>query len=405
MKKKCLFIASEYPFPARNGVTIPTANYIKLINENDYIVDLVLMNNDYKINIEKNKYLNEIFTFATSRNPFKAIIKEITLQVPYFNAYEYDKKRLENIIVDNGPYDLLIASPINVAEVGKYILRIHNNIYNNKIYSIAAISDCYTTASRSKVETKGLSLKIKSHYFILHLRSYLMPILEYKTLKDFDKIFLQTKKDEEELNKHTHNKLSSKIDIVTNGVNEELFKIHNTYLPNFIYVATLKSVHYQNNLLWLYNNVWKIISKEFPEAKLYIYTGGTLEEKKFYEIIHDKSIILTNDFVENIRDVYINKSICFAPIFKENGFMNKVAEAMAAELVVIGDKSAFNGIDYTNNENVLIANNADEFLKISRNLLLNKDELKRLSKNSKYLASKKFHWKNKFCHFKENGTI
>lgn len=402
MKNKCLFIASEYPFPARNGVTIPTANYIKLLTENGYTVDLVLMNNDSKINIDENKYFNKIFKFQTNRNPLKAIIKEITLQIPYFNAYDYDKEKLKKVIVDNGPYDLLIASPINVAEVGKYILNIHNSIYSNKIYSIAAISDCYTTASRSKVETKGLNLKIKFHYFILNLRSYLMPILEYKTLRNFDKIFLQTEKDKNELNKHTLNKLSTKIDIVTNGVDEELFKIENSYLPNFVYVATLKSVHYQNNLLWLYSNVWKTINKEFPDAKLYIYTGGTLEEEKFNEIILDKSIVLTNDFVDNIEDIYINKSICFAPIFKENGFMNKVAEAMAAELIVIGDKSAFNGINYTNNENVLIANNVNEFLEMSRKLLLNKNELIRLSKNSKSLAKKDFHWKNKFSHFEKN---
>lgn len=402
MKKKCIFIASEYPFPARNGVTIPTANYIKILHDNGYIVDLILMSNDSNQILETSEYINNIYNFKITRNPLKAIIKELLLQVPFFNGYDYDKIQLENIISTNKPYDLLVASPINVTEVAKDIIKIHRNIYNSELYSIAGISDCYTTASRSKVDTKGLSIKIKLHYILQTLRSYLMPILEYKSLKDFDRIFLQTKKDEIELNKHTNNKLANKIAIVTNGVDNILFNNHSDFKYNFIYVATLKSVHYQNNLIWLYNYVWKKLILEFPGIKLYIYTGGTLPEEKFNELINDPSIILTNEFVKNIEDVYKGKSICFAPIFKENGFMNKVAEAMASELVVIGDSSAFNGIDYTDKINVLIANEIVEFIEVSRTLLLDKDSLINISKNAKKLAKKDFSWNNKIAFFEKN---
>ena len=50
-------------------------------------------------------------------------------------------------------------------------------------------------------------------------------------------------------------------------------------------------------------------------------------------------------FVDNLQDIYIGKTISIAPIFKDYGFINKVAESMASGLIVIGDSSAFNSID------------------------------------------------------------
>ena len=50
-------------------------------------------------------------------------------------------------------------------------------------------------------------------------------------------------------------------------------------------------------------------------------------------------------YVESIEDEYARHAILVAPIFKGFGLINKVVEAMAAGCLVVGDKTAFNGIE------------------------------------------------------------
>jgi glycosyltransferase involved in cell wall biosynthesis len=401
MKKKCLFIVSELPFPSRNGVTIPTSNYIKLIHSIGYSIDLIIIGNT-NYSLESKEYcdfINKTYIVKTKKNKLKSIYQEIIKVKPFFNNYTYEIDNIYDILKKNGSYQMLVSSPINTTELALNILNIHQEIFKFKPFSIAGISDCYTSVLKTPMSINN-NFKNNIRKLIRSYRANKMANMEFKILNHFDRIFVQTNKDAVWIKKISQKRLNSKVEIFTNGVDESLFNINQPFSKNFIFVGSLKSIDYQNNLLWIYKNIWKVLIKEFDDLKLYVYTGGYLPQENFQKMINDKTIIFYNDFVEDIKDVYQDKAICFAPIFKDYGFINKVAEAMTTGLVVVGDASAFNGITgIKDGENVLISKDIESFLRNIRGILKDETKYKEISKNAKNLAIEEFRWINKVNHF------
>ncbi len=392
MKKKCLFVVSEYPFPARNGVTIPSSNYIKLLEKKNYTIDIILVSTEL---FNNDRYYN-VLQVIPHRNKITSYFKELTLQEAYFNSYHYNISKINEFLKVNGPYDMIVASPINVTSVAQTAIKKHLEIFGTKPFSIAGISDCYTTVLNTPIINNHFSVNLAFKNIFRKTRSLSMAMLEYKAIKNFDQIFVQTSSDKEQIERISKNKLKDKVLIFTNGVDQQLFSINSTYNRNFLFVASLKVPHYQNTLLWFYQNVWKSAISDYSNCKLYVYAGGGFPEEIFEEMILDKSVVFVKEFVKDIKDIYIGKSVCIAPIFKNYGFINKVAEAMSSGLVVIGDKSAFNGIlGYENNQNVIVANSSDEYIKAIKSILKNKEYWKLLSVNSKLLALNEFSWDSK----------
>ena len=63
----------------------------------------------------------------------------------------------------------------------------------------------------------------------------------------------------------------------------------------------------------------------------------------------------------DIRRIYGEAAALLAPVFKGYGFINKVAEAMAAGTAVVGDPTAFNGMEVIPEDVAAVATTPDEF--------------------------------------------
>lgn len=388
MKEKILFIATEFPFPPKNGVTIPVYNYIKCLNDFMDVKLLVLYEGEQERAI-KNEFNIEVeYLKVTKKN---TIVTEIFGLGGTFEYYsdDYSLGKIEQFI--DGGFDYILCSPISAVGIGKVIKEL-----NAKSKLISAISDCYTAVLWNTNEFNSISAIIRS--FMSKVRSLFMAKVEKKILSESDVIFVQSQSDKNWLIDKCALSNTNLIQIVTNCVSDSLFNYptefcnKNNDRNEFLFVATFTSDYYKNKLIWFYEKVWKKVDKG---NSLLIIRGKGLRDQKgvISEILKDGTVQYIDSFEPDISSVYSSSQFLIAPIFKSYGFINKVGEALASGLVVIGDKTAFNAINgVQDHHNCLVANSSDDFINAINMCLNNKELCYEISHNAQLLAVKELQW-------------
>ena len=81
------------------------------------------------------------------------------------------------------------------------------------------------------------------------------------------------------------------------------------------------------------------------------------------------------------------KDVMIVPLFSGSGMRVKIIEGMALGKVVISTKLGAEGINYTNKENILIANTANEFVDSIKELQQSKNMYSMIAENARQLVS------------------
>ena len=101
------------------------------------------------------------------------------------------------------------------------------------------------------------------------------------------------------------------------------------------------------------------------------------------------------NFIGEVKDVtsYYNKnSIAIVPLLEGSGTRLKILEAMSFGLPVISTSIGAEGINYTLNKNIIIANTLEEF-ELGLKVLTSKIDLsKTISEKALQLIDKKYQW-------------
>jgi glycosyltransferase involved in cell wall biosynthesis len=97
-------------------------------------------------------------------------------------------------------------------------------------------------------------------------------------------------------------------------------------------------------------------------------------------------------FVPDIRPIVQRGSVFIAPIRTGSGTKIKVLNAMAQAKPVVATTVAAEGIDVTPGENILIADDPEEFAKKVLYLLRNEEIAKKIGERARKLMEKKYNW-------------
>lgn len=102
--------------------------------------------------------------------------------------------------------------------------------------------------------------------------------------------------------------------------------------------------------------------------------------------------IRVTGFVEDIRPYYAAADICVIPLRMARGVQNKVLEAMAMGKAVVSTSAALQGISATNGEHLLVADTAEDFIRILKNLSSNPDLRLELGTAARKFATRHYSW-------------
>ncbi len=137
---------------------------------------------------------------------------------------------------------------------------------------------------------------------------------------------------------------------------------------------------------WFKSQVWPQIFKQVPTAKFYLAGRNFPDELKNIKV---EGIVVLGE-VENARDFISSKSVFIVPLFAGSGMRAKIIEAMALSRAVVSTTIGAEGIDYTTNENILIADKADTFANAVIKTLQQKQLRISLGNKARKLATEKY---------------
>jgi len=151
---------------------------------------------------------------------------------------------------------------------------------------------------------------------------------------------------------------------------------------------------YKPNTFGIFNyltEVHPIVKRHIPQVKLYIAGIGCPSWLK-KELLKDNSVVLLG-FVEDVRPYIKGADVCIAPLQAGSGTRLKILEYMASSKPVVSTSIGSEGINVTNNKNILIEDNWEDFAHKVVEVLKNKQLSQYIGDNARDLVEVEYDWK------------
>ncbi len=373
-----LIISNKLPYPPKDGGSIAT--FTLALNLADFAksVDILAINTSKhffdikKIPAEitqKIKFYD--FYLNTDLSVLKLIQNLLFSKLPY-NAERFINKDFADKIIE-----ILNSKNYDVVQLeGLYVLPYIEIIRKNSSAKISyrAHNIEHEIWRRTLAQTKNV---IKNYYIkILFIR---LKKFEESFINSYDLIVPITERDEKKLSEMGNIKPS--ITIPT-GINIENYRYDDnlTDKNSIFHIGALDWSPNQEGLIWFIDNCWQILQKQNPEIKFYI--AGRNAPKWFENYLNRKNIIFLGE-VENAMEFVNSKFLMVVPLLSGSGMRIKIIEAMAMAKPVISTSIGVEGINVVDNQNILIADNKDDFISKISDVLKNTENAENIGKQAR----------------------
>ena len=167
-----------------------------------------------------------------------------------------------------------------------------------------------------------------------------------------------------------------------------------TKKPTILFgVANFKWMQNTEGAINLLKYVWPEVKKKIPDSMLHIAGRHSKEfiSKNKKLLTSPESIKVGN--VNNPAETYLKSWVLVAPVKSGGGSRTKFFEAMACGLPIVTTPQGIEGIEATNNINVVVAKDYPEIIKQTIMVLTDKKTRERIGQEGKNLVTKKYSWK------------
>jgi glycosyltransferase involved in cell wall biosynthesis len=227
---------------------------------------------------------------------------------------------------------------------------------------------------------------------ILPGRLHVINKSEQSLYKIVDAVFACSDEDKETLMKMNMGKL--KVETVPNGVNVPGKKYNETVNEEktqfLIFCGSLWSIPNAEGLHWFCKKIWPPVLNEFPGLKLLVVGIGDLPQK--YEEAYNTPSAEFTGAVDDVKPWYNKAAISVVPLITGSGTRLKILEAMGMGVPVISTTIGAEGIEYTDDKEIIIADKENDFANKIIALLKDKNKRERLSIEARNLAVLKYDW-------------
>jgi len=382
---KILMVTPYVPYPPSSGGQIRTYNLLKYLSQSNEITLVALYKNDEEKKYESylKKYCKKIYLCKRPSSPwqFNNILKTVFSSSPFLVVRNYsdEAKTIINKLLQQEKFDVIHAETFYVMP----------HIPETKVPTVLV---------EQTIEYKVYKHFINSLPFYLRFLIYFdIDIYKLKYWERFywkkANIVVVVSSSDEEIIKTEENKI--KTSIIPNCVGDEMItnKLEKKDFKN-------PTIFFQGNFFWLQNveaanfiisKIYPKLVKELTHVKVVIAGQNA---KKLGSLIN-KNINIVNiepDNINKVKDLFKKNTLFIAPIFGPGGTRLKILAAMGSGMPVISTVTGIEGLDVTNNKNVIIAGNQLEFVAKIKQLLVNKNLYEKIRINAYNLVKKKYQW-------------
>ncbi|MCB9223079.1 MAG: glycosyltransferase family 4 protein [Crocinitomicaceae bacterium] len=303
---------------------------------------------------------------------FSALVTSDSYNISRFFSPDFNKRLID--ILEQDRYDVVhleslfmtpYVSTIRAHSKAKVILRSHN--LEHLIWERLANS---TGNKAKKVYLKHLAAKLKKY--------------ELNTINEVDGIAAISQEDTDRFKSLD---CSTSLITVPFGIDLEKYNV----LPNknvkknrLFHIGAMNWEPNKEAINWFIDSVFPKISK----LDIEIHLAGRAMPKSMFDIANDQ--LKVHGEVENAQDFMNANDIMIVPLLSGSGMRIKIIEAMALGKAVISTSVGAEGIAYTNNENIIIADSAKDFAKAIEELINNPDKVTLLGNNARKLIESSY---------------
>lgn len=195
----------------------------------------------------------------------------------------------------------------------------------------------------------------KRSYLKMHARR--IKNYEQDTLNKFDAITVFTEQD-----KLTLLQYGAKVplEILPVGLNLDQYRpdFSKTETPSLFFLGSLDWLPNREGIEWFLDNFHAALTNGDLPVRFYVAGNDIPERFDDFEVMGK---IFIQGEVDDALEFVNSKSIMIVPLLSSGGMRVKIVEGMAMEKCIISTSLGAEGINYTNGENILIANDRDEF--------------------------------------------
>jgi glycosyltransferase involved in cell wall biosynthesis len=373
------------PYSLYEGVSLRVKNLFKLLGSRHQIDLICFVENE----IENKKFLKD------GANIFRKI--QTICHIPFWkNKDEGRFKKLINVFY----FDIDLKK-----ESSKLRSQLPITINNNKydvIFCIGMNFIPYLDIDKNipvvvdMVDSSALPLyrdfQISNNFFekLRYLkRFFIQSQREKKYLTKCEKVIVVSYKDAEAIRKSCSN---IKVEIIPNGVDAGYFNPRQTIQngPSLLFTGVMNFPPNVQAMLYFVQSIFPQLQNHYPNIILNIV--GKSPTPDIVKLNTMNKHINVTGFVEDIRPYFEKSTIYICPMISGAGIKNKLLEAFAMGKAVVATALACEGIEAIHRKHLLIAQNADDFIKYVSELLSNMHMRQELGENARRFVEDKYSW-------------
>lgn len=380
-----LLLCNKSPWPPHEGGPIAmNAMAEGLINAGHTVKILAINSNKYSIALSsipesyRAKTRIEYVYIDLSVRPWPALLNLVSRKSYHVERFITDDFRqalmaiLRNEKFNIIQFETLFTTPyldeIKMFSDAKLILRAHN--IEHLIWERMA---------------KGTFNPFKK-YYLTHLASTLKKY-ELNTIRKVDGIVAITAKDAAFFRQHAGEIKVTDIPFGINNINEANPGKKSGYPTRRTGIFHLGSMNWlpnQEGIRWFINKVWPLVRKQLPDLEFHL---AGREMPDWLRNCTAPGIVIDGE-VPDAKAYMESFSVMVVPLFSGSGIRIKIIEGMLAGCAIVTTRVGAEGIDYTDGENLMIAEDATTFAEKISELILQPSLALQTGSNGRQLVMK-----------------
>lgn len=376
---RLMVLLSRIPYPLEKGDKLRAFYQLKHLSQEHEIILCCLTDSkphaqakEKLLKYCKNVYFIRLNKFKIFMNVLRSLGGRNPLQTYYF--YQKDAQNVVDKIIEKHAPNHIYCQLLRVTEyVNKYS-------FINKTLDYM---DCLSAGMKRRAA--------KSNMLLRPIFKEESKRLKYYEAKVFDFYKHKTIISEQDRLEIDH-PLKNKIEVVANGIDTEFFSSEHIQSNVQYELVFTGNMAYPPNIdcaLFIAQEILPIVRKKYPKIKLLISGANPVSKIKKLksEFIH------VSGWVDDIRNSYAQGKIFLAPLQLGSGLQNKLLEAMSMKIPCITSTLANGALKAKPNEEILIAQNAQEYAQCIYALLEDMQLYQKVSENGHRYVQQNFSWK------------
>lgn len=183
----------------------------------------------------------------------------------------------------------------------------------------------------------------------------------------------------------------ARVALVPNGVDLDYFQPQSasTKGANLVFVGSMQYAPNTDAILYFCQDILPLIEQHRPDVHLYVVGWGPPPE---ITALNEAPNITVTGFVDDVRPYVADSVLSVVPLRFGSGIRNKILEAWAMARPVVSTSLGAEGLAARHRENILLADEPDQFARSVLSLLDDRQQRIRLAQAGRRLVESEYAW-------------